>query len=266
MKRIFLFFILLTVMPIICFGDNEIFVVKEINLEMVKCSAGSFMMGSPEEEFGRFGNEQLHRVTFTKPFYIGKYEVTQNQFVALMESNPSIFLEDNNPVETVSYDEAKAFCNKLNMKYANILPQGYKFDLPTESQWEYACRAGTNTSLNNGKNITSEELPCQSLDEVAWYYKNESEATHIVGQKKPNAWGIYDMHGNVWEWCRDWYGDYTSEEVADPEGPDDGSRRVFRGGSCASRVNFCRSAIRLSSSPDTRRPDLGFRVALVQID
>ena len=282
MKKILLLFTLLSVTFIFGCGGNETFVIKEINLEMVKCPAGSFMMGSPEQEHAKVKeilnidnfhkdlfkfeyNEKLHLVTFTKPFYIGKYEVTQSQYETLMGKNPSKFIGANNPVETVSYDEAKAFCDNLNLKYLNILPKGYKFALPTEAQWEYACRAGTNVALNNGKNLTTSDGACPNLDEVAWYGKNASGTTHIVGQKKPNAWGIYDMHGNVYEWCRDRYGAYPNEDVIDLIGANGGSGRVFRGGSWCGIALDCRSANRCGL-PVRPCDFLGFRVALVPID
>lgn len=282
-KYLILLFVILSVIVLTGCGSNETFVIKEINLEMVKCPESSFMMGSPDEEHKTtkelFNNifehkdavkfdysEKLHLVTFTKPFYIGKYEVTQSQYSALMDKNPSEFIGANNPVEMVSYDDAKAFCDKMNLKYLNILPKGYKFDLPTEAQWEYACRAGTNTALNNGKNLTKEEGACPNLDEVAWYSKNSGKTTHEVGQKKPNAWGIYDMHGNVWEWCKDWYGEYPKEDVTDPTGAFSGGLlRVLRGGGWVNGAGDCRSAYRCFNDPDLRIFTLGFRLALVPV-
>ncbi len=240
-------------------------VLKEINLEMVKCPAGSFMMGSPKEELGRDDVERLHSVTITKPFYIGKYEVTQSQYVALMEKNPSEFVGANNPVERVSYNDAKAFCDKLNLKYLNQLPQGYKFDLPTEAQWEYACRAGTTTALNNGKNLTKVDGACFNLDEVAWYCEYSNKTTHEVGLKKSNAWGIYDMHGNLWEWCKDMYAGYPTDAVTDPICIT-GSNPVVRGGSWFNFPYRCRSAHRYHLDPSFMFNDLGFRVSLVPIN
>ena len=256
---------LLTVIVFTGCGSNETFIIKEINLEMVKCPEGSFMMGSPNEELGRSDSESLHLVTISKPFYIGKYEVTQSQYSTLMDKNPSKFIGANNPVETVSYDDAKAFCDKMNLKYLNILPKGYKFALPTEAQWEYACRAGTNTALNNGKNLTKEDGAYPNLDEVAWYSENSGKTTHEVGQKKPNAWGIYDMHGNVFEWCRDWYGEYPKEDVTDPAGAYNGSSRVFRGGGRDCIARYSRSAFRFNYYHDYRGGRLGFRLALVPV-
>ncbi len=263
MKKIIFFVFLIICIIITGCGSNKTFVIKEINLEMVRCPAGSFNMGSPDNELGRWGRETQHPVSISKPFYIAKYEVTQSQYVALMGKNPSEFVSTNNPVESVSYYDAKAFCDKLNLKYLNILPQGYKFDLPTEAQWEYACRAGTTTSLNSGKNITSETGACFNLDEIGWYDKNSGVSTHEVGKKKPNAWGIYDMHGNVWEWCRDWYSDYPSSSVTDPTGPYGGYSRVRRGGSWFSIARSCRSALRSADDPGFRRNIIGFRLALV---
>ena len=182
-----------------------------------------------------------------------------------MGKNPSLYKGGNCPVEQVSWKDAKEFCNKLNERYAGKLPTGYRFDLPTEAQWEYACRAGTTTALNNGTNLTSEKGECSNLNEVGWYDKNNGSDGHkAVGQKRPNNWGLYDMHGNVWEWCRDWFDDYTGDST-DPTGPTSASRRVSRGGGWCSYAKNCRSADRLSYSPVERRSYLGFRLALVPV-
>ena len=233
-----------------------------VSLEMVKIKAGTFTMGSPEGELGRSRDETQHQVTLTKDYWLGKFEVTQAQYEAIMGNNPSSYKGSNRPVEEVSWKDAKEFCNKLNERYAGKLPAGYKFDLPTEAQWEYACRAGTTTALNNGKNLTSEDSVCQNLDEVAWYRGNSRRKTHPVGEKKPNAWGLYDMHGNVWEWCRDWDASYIGD-VTDPTGPSGShSHRVLRGGSWDSRAVGCRSANRGGSDPRDRVNHIGFRLAL----
>jgi len=238
---------------------------NNVKLEMVKIKAGTFMMGSPEGELGRSGDETQHQVTLTKDYWLGKFEVTQAQWQAVMSNNPSHFKGDNRPVECVRWNEAKEFCDKLNEKCAGKLPAGYKFDLPTEAQWEYACRAGTTTALNNGKNLTDEKYNCENLAEVAWYdYQNKENQTHQVGQKRPNNWGLYDMHGNVWEWCRDRYGSYSGDET-DPVGPSSGSGRVVRGGSWSSGARDCRSACRYNNGPAFRRSGLGFRLALVPV-
>ncbi|MBQ4328132.1 MAG: SUMF1/EgtB/PvdO family nonheme iron enzyme [Lentisphaeria bacterium] len=234
-----------------------------VTLEMVKIKAGTFTMGSPAGELGRSNDEQQHQVTLTQDYWLGKFEVTQTQWQALMGNNPSNYKGDDRPVEQVSWNDAKEFCNKLNTIYAGKLPAGYKFDLPTEAQWEYACRAGTTTALNNGKNLTDEKYNCENLAEVAWYdYQNKENQTHPIGQKRPNNWGLYDMHGNVWEWCRDWYGSYNGDAV-DPVGPSSGSFRVIRGGSWNYFARNCRSADRSYDSPGNRNNDLGFRLALV---
>ena len=251
MKKLMAIISLFILITISVYGENESFIIKEINLELVKCPAGSFMMGSPDDELGRWPREKLHQVTLTKPFYIGKYEVTQSQYES-MYYNPSYSKGPNRPVEKVDWEYAKSFCDALNSKYKNILPHGYKFDLPTEAQWEYACRAGTNTALNNGKNLTQEMRFCPNLDEVAWYNRNASEIIHEVGQKKPNAWGIYDMHGNVCEWCRDRI----------PDGFYWGY--IYRGGNSYDYADECRSASRRSSTVGFR--GFGFRVAIVPID
>ncbi len=241
---------------------QETLTIKDINLELVKCPAGSFMMGSPEDELGRYNNETQHKVTITKPFYIGKYEVTQKEYEAVMGKNPSYCKDKNNPVECVRWEDAIEFCEKLNKKYSASIPSGFKFDLPTEAQWEYACRAGTSTALNNGKNLTIEDHNlCQNLDEVAWYICNTSGTQENVGKKKSNAWGIYDMHGNVLEWCKDVYGEYPKDEATDPIVATSGSSHVIRGGSWCGEAKYCRSAFRYNAINEGY--DKGFRVALV---
>lgn len=235
-----------------------------VPLVLVKIKAGTFMMGSPEEESGRDKDETQHKVTLTKDYWLGKFEVTQAQYEAVMGFNPSLFKGGSHPVEGVSWKAARDFCTELNRRYAGKLPAGYKFDLPTEAQWEYACRAGTATALNNGKNLTS-EYKCSNLDEVGWYNKNRNSKVHKeVGQKRPNNWGVYDMHGNVSEWCRDWYGPYTGS-ATDPKGPLSGWFRVSRGGWSGSYARDCRSAYRESHLPDFRFNNLGFRLALVPV-
>ena len=237
-----------------------------VKLELVKIKAGTFTMGSPESELGRGSDEKHHQVTLTQDYWLGKFEVTQAQWQAVMGSNPSYYKGDNRPVEWVSWNDAKEFCNKLNEKYAGKLPAGYKFDLPTEAQWEYACRAGTTTALNNGTDLTSDLGSCSNLNEVGWYNNNcgSSGGHKAVGQKRPNNWGLYDMHGNVWEWCRDWYASYSGD-ATDPVGPSSGSVRVLRGGSWLSFARNCRSAYRSSNSPGDRNSILGFRLALVPV-
>ncbi len=194
-----------------------------------------------------------------------------------MGKYPSKYSQDTSkPCYCISYEDAKAYCSVLNTRFANSLPKGYTFDLPTEAQWEYACRAETSTSLNSGKNITTAaDAECKKLNEVGWYGKNSDDTAHPVGQKKPNRWGIYDMHGNVNEWCNDWYGDdYDNDNLGqegyisnDPKGPKTGTLRVVKGGDYYTVVAYCRSARRFGLDPTTNDNQyLGFRVALVPIE
>ncbi len=224
-----------------------------VKLEMVLISGGEFLMGSPDSDKDAIHllGERQHRVRITKPFYLGKYLVTQEQWEALMGNNPSQFKGPRNPVENVSWDDCQAFLGKLNAKTAG---KAGKFVLPTEAQWEYACRAGSTTRYCFGDDETR-------LGEYAWYGANwgAPQATHPVGEKKPNAWGLYDMHGNAWEWCADWYDSayYIVSPTDDPTGPQTGSKpnlmfaqaatHVLRGGSCISPAKNCQSAFRSSA-------------------
>lgn len=237
--------------------------VEKIMNSMVKCNAGTFMMGSQPDELGRGENEFQHQVTIDKDFYICRFEVTQSLYNAVMGSNPSKFRGDYNPVDSVNWYNAKEFCHRLNEITNLTRPMGYVFDLPTEAQWEYACRAGTTTSLNSGKNILSDSNVCENLKELGWYQKDRDSLTHIVGMKKPNAWGIYDMHGNVWEWCRDEYYDYITNEKVFSCGIGSATIRIIRGGSCRNKPRFCRSAFRNYNLPIYNNDALGFRFALV---
>ena len=259
--------------------DNSL---KELNIEMVTCSAGSFLMGSPKTELGRVEpdvnsiwyrpeisvTETQHKVNLTKDFQIGKYEVTQKQFREIMGRNPSEFKDDNFPVTNVTKWDADEFCKNLNEKFEKVLPKGYKFALPTEAQWEYACRAGTTTALNNNKNLTIADGECSNLDEVGWYRGNtEGRSVHQVGQKKPNAWGIYDMHGNVMEICSDAHQNYTEEELTDPVGTPQTAFRgfLYKGGDCRSKPEGCRSATRIPFKPRQIYANsyMGMRLAIV---
>ncbi len=238
----------------------------QVNLEMVKIKAGSFTMGSPDYEAGRENDEGQHQVTLTDDYYLGKFEVTQAQWEAVMGSNPSSFKGANRPVENVSWHEAKEFCNKLNSLYSGNLPRGYQFDLPTEAQWEYACRAGTTTAYFWGNALNGDKANCNGNYPCGTETKGQYlQRTTDAGSYNANPWGLYDMHGNVWEWCRDWYGSYSGN-ARNPAGPAVGSSRVIRGGGwndyCA---GFCRAANRLSGVPGFRCNDLGFRLALVPV-
>lgn len=226
--------------------------VNTIGMKFVYIQPGTFMMGSPSNEPERDSDERQHEVTLTNGFYMGATEVTQGQWKAIMGSNPSYFKGDNLPVEQVSWNDCQDFIRKLNSKEG-----GNKYRLPTEAEWEYACRTGSKTRFCFGDSDSR-------LGDYAWYSNNSSSSTHSVAQNKPNAWGLYDMHGNVWEWCQDWYGDYPFGHVTDPEGPSSGSDRVSRGGSWNSFAWFCRSAFRRSLTPGNRSSLLGFRFARAQ--
>ena len=244
--------------------DVTIPLSEDVNLDMIWIKPGTFTMGSPEDEMGRYDDETQHEVTLTQGYWLGKYEVTQAQYEAVMGTNPSGIKGDDLPVQKVSWNDAMEFCATLTKieKAAGRLPFGYEYTLPTEAQWEYACRAGTTTALNSGKNLSSEEK-CPEMDEVGWYVGNSDETTHPVGQKKPNAWGLYDMHGNVYEWCLDWYGeDEPASSVTDPTGPETGSTRLIRGGTWNEVATFCRSAFRNYTTPTASDSYIGFRVAL----
>ncbi|MDR3228391.1 MAG: formylglycine-generating enzyme family protein [Puniceicoccales bacterium] len=226
---------------------------NNVSLEMLPVAAGSFTMGSPSSE----PSEAQHRVRITRSYWLGKYEVTQAQWQAVMGSAPSYFEGAQHPVESVTWNDAMEFCAKLTNqeRAAGRLPTGYRYTLPTEAQWEYACRAGTTGSYGGSGN----------LNEMGWHAANSGDKTHDVGGKSPNAWGFYDMHGNVWEWCSDWYDSYCypSGSVSDPTGPNSGSDRVLRGGSWHYDSGCCRSAYRLYFSPSLRNiGGMGFRVAL----
>ncbi len=193
-----------------------------------------------------------HQVKLTKPFQLGVYEVTQQQYEKVMGTNPSKYKGPQNPVEKVNWNDAVEFCRKLSS-----LPEekaaGYVYRLPTEAEWEYACRAGTTTKYSFGDSESE-------LGDYAWYNENSGSTTHPVGSKKPNAWGLYDMHGNVIEWCQDRYGSYPSGSVTDPTGAAAGSYRVYRGGCWSDSSGICRSALRSRRTPDYRYHNLGFRV------
>jgi formylglycine-generating enzyme required for sulfatase activity len=206
-------------------------------MEMVWCPPGMFLMGSPEDEEGRDNDETLHQVTLTKGFWMAKTEVTQAQWKSVMGNNPSEHKGDDLPVENVSWNDAQEFCRKAGLR------------LPTEAQWEYACRAGsTGRYAGTGK-----------LDDMGWYDRNSGHETHPVAKKKPNAWGLYDMHGNVWEWCQDWDGDYPNHAVQNPQGASSGSNRIIRGGGGNNSAGGCRSANHNGNSPGFRHFRLGFR-------
>ena len=217
-----------------------------VKLEMVLVPAGKFMMGSPKNEKGRCENETQHEVTLTKPFYMGKYAVTQEQWESVMGNNPSDTKGAKLPVTDVSWEDCQEFIEKLNG-----ITKG-KYRLPTEAEWEYACRAGTSTAYSFGAKITPKD---------ANYDDSKIEKPVAVGSYKPNAFGLYDMHGNVWEWCEDRYGDYPKGAVMDPKGPAKGDVCVLRGGSFVNVGSRARSSNRINSTPSNRVYFVGFRLA-----
>jgi formylglycine-generating enzyme required for sulfatase activity len=261
------------------FQFKELHVVPSLNLVMRGIPAGVFIMGSPTTEPKRGDDEIEHYVTISKPFYLGMTEVTQGQWEKLMGDNPSSFrahdrYNDSAPVETVSWEDAMAFCLKLteHERASGALPKGYIYTLPTEAQWEYACRAGTTTPFNTGNNLTTEQANYDGNHPYVgkakrWERGKYREETVYVKSFVPNAWGLYDMHGNVWEWCLDWYGAYPTAAVVDPKGPSSGNNRVLRGGGWFSGgARYCRSANRFGRfAPSTRFNAVGFRLALVPV-
>ena len=229
---------------------------NSIGMKFVWIKPGNFTMGSPKEENERFPEETQHKVTLTKGFYMGVYTVTQEQWKEVMGNNPSFFKgEKNLPVEMVSWDDCQEFIKKLREKDKKA------YRLPTESEWEYACRAGTTTPFHFGETISTDQA---NYDGEAVYGNGKKgvfrKKTTPVGTFPANAWGLHDMHGNVWEWCQDWYGEYPQKEVVDPQGPEKGEFRVLRGGSWHGYPQFCRSAFRVWNGPGFRNCGLGCRL------
>jgi formylglycine-generating enzyme required for sulfatase activity len=234
-----------------------------LKMKLVWCPPGTFTMGSPKSEQSRRSNEDQVEVRLTKGFWIGKYEVTQGEWERVMGTTPwkgqDWVKEGSRYAATyVSWEDATEFVAKLTTqeRQAGRLPAGWRYTLPTEAQWEYACRAGTQTAYGFGGDASR-------LSEYAWFddnadYANE-EYAHEVGLKKANAWGLHDVHGNVWEWCRDWY-DAKLPGGVDPERTKQASYRVRRGGSWGGRSVYCRTAMRNSGEPASRFSRLGFRV------
>ena len=233
-------------------GSNTISIpVKDgISIDMVKVEAGTFMMGATSEMKDPYDDEKpVHQVTLTNDYYMGKYEVTQALWQAVMGKNPSYFKGDNLPVNYVRWKDCQRFISKLNSM------TGRKFRLPTEAEWEYAARGGK-------KSRGYQYSGSSNISDVAWYDGNSGDKTHPVGTKQANELGIYDMTGNVLEWCQDWYGSYYSSSQTNPTGATSGSARVSRGGGWNCNASYCRLSVRFYYTPDFRLDILGLRLAL----
>ena len=228
----------------------DVEITNSIGMRLALIPPGEFTMGSPKSDAKACVWESpQHNVRITRPFYFGVYEVRQAEYENVMGTNPSYFKGADNPVEQLSWDDAVQFCKRLSAK------EGRTYRLPTAAEWEYACRAGTRTRYSFRDDLAS-------LKEYAWYMENSERKAHPVGERKPNAWGLRDMHGNVWEWCADWFDDYYAvSPTNDPPGPEVGVNRVSRGGGWRLDAGYCRSANRYGVSPSDRGYDLGFRVA-----
>ena len=257
-----------------CSDDsNSVQADKTVKGTLVLIPAGPFSLGNTGSYEGEYDEKPPVTIIISKPFYISKYEITQQQYKAVMGNNPSEFKGDDLPVEQVSWYDALNFCNALSQSEGltpcytingtkvtcDFEANGYR--LPTEAEWEYAAKAGTKTDFYSGKLTYSGNSPIDpNLDKIAWYSANSSNATHPVGQKAPNAFGLYDMSGNVWEWCWDRYAEYPSKETKDYQGPEIGTYRVYRGGGWRNLAWYCRSTNRDRNYLDDKNNSLGFRV------
>ena len=237
------------------------FTIRDLALEMLWVKPGTFAMGSPSGG----PDETPHAVTLTQGYWLGKHEVTQAQWQKVMGSNPSHFKGAQRPVESVSWHDVTSFCEKLTEleRKAGRLPAGMSYQLPTEAQWEYACRARTTTAFSWGAAASSTQANVNG----DYPYGGAAKGPHLdrttdVGQYAANPWGFFDMHGNVYEWCADWYVDYPTGAAFDPVGPADGSYRVGRGGSWYDSADGARSAYRFGGGPADSGSNLGFRLSL----
>ncbi len=232
------------------------FRVGGVSFSMILVEHGTFVMGREPERDGDqyYDDKRAHEVMLTQDYYIGETQVTQALWAAVMGSNPSKMRgDDERPVENVFWGECQTFVEKLNGQV-----EGVRFALPTEAQWEYAARGG---NRSKGYKYAGADEP----DEVAWHKGNAGGETHPVGQKKANEIGVYDMAGNVWEWCADWYGEYPTEAVEEPKGPETGDSRVIRGGSFGSRADRSRSAYRDAYAPEMRDGEIGLRLVCIVV-
>jgi formylglycine-generating enzyme required for sulfatase activity len=226
-------------------------ITNRIGMELVLIPPGSFRMGGEKNlEQAEDHETPRHRVNITKTFYMGKYTVTQREWSEIMNHNPSEFKDETRPMERVSWNDVQGFIQKLNKK-----EETDTYRLPTEAEWEYAARTDTQNAYNFGPDINT-------LTQYAWYKKNSGGETHPVGGLKSNPWGLHDVHGNVHEWCQDWFDRnyYSQSPSNDPSGPSSGLAKVLRGGDWGSDAWYCRCASRSLSSPDRRSSRVGFRL------
>jgi len=255
-------YLIIIVFLLACRPERSDSDTKNVNLpdgttiEFVYIPAGNFKMGSAPDEQDRHGDEgPARKVTISKGFYLGKYEVTQQQWISVMQYNPAVFQKEANylqkPIDWVSWFDCQEFISQLNQ-----LGVGH-FRLPTEAEWEYACRAGTETRYYWGYDVEDNKVY-----QNAWAFSRAEGKSHPVGLKKPNAWGLYDMSGNVWEWCSDWRGPYNPSDTINPSGPLEGTKKIYRGGSWFNKPSTLRSANRHSHEPDVRGTNAGLRLVL----
>jgi formylglycine-generating enzyme required for sulfatase activity len=238
-------------------GDlKTILLPGNVPMEFVYIPAGTFFMGSPEQEHGRQNDESPRReISITKGFYMGKFEVTQEQWLIVMKRNPSVFSDKNSfkshPVDWVSWNDCNEFIQHLNGMGLGT------FRMPTEAEWEYACRAGTKTRYYWGNDPNNEKVY-----QFCWAFSRAEGRSHPVGLKKPNPWGLYDMSGNVWEWCSDWRGPYNPSNTTNPKGAETGTKKIYRGGSWFNKPATLRSANRNGHEPDIPFTNAGLRIVL----
>jgi formylglycine-generating enzyme required for sulfatase activity len=236
---------------------------KDVTTYLRWIPPGRFLMGSPEDELERWEDEvPQHLVTLSHGYWMADAPCTQAEWLAVMETEPSHFKGNDLPVEHVSWEDCQEYCKRIRLRHP-----GFEARLPTEAEWEYACRAGTTSAYNDGSSCSGIKGKDPALDKLGWFDENSEKKTHPVRQKEPNWWGLYDMHGNVWEWCEDWYRRYFSGDQVDPSGPASGSERVLRGGSWGNLAGSSRSAFRLRWHPGncSRYRFFGFRLALGQV-
>ena len=238
-------------------GPAEFYIEPMTSMRLVALEPGTFEMGSPGTEYGRGDDERRHPVTLTRKVYIGEHEVTQAEWKQVMGTTPSQFNECTRcPVETVDFYQVSTFLSRLNAGNSAM-----RYRLPTEAEWEYACRAGTTTAFSSGRAISTG----QANYDGRFPYSGGSGGVTLgkpapVGSYPPNAWGVFDMHGNVWEWTGDWYGEYAAGPATDPVGAPKGRARVIRGGSWRFNANSMRCAMRYTHAPPDKGSSLGFRI------